>query len=300
MKRMFALFQNRECFALAAALFGLAFAVGVASAVRGFGKCAETRMWKCAAEFVLGASAWAVLSWALFERGSADGKLPVSNVFEIFQSLAWLSVFFVAFLRFVWSLRVPAFFGYGVAAILGALGFANVQQWDSYRASADALAGMPWVSVHVVLAMLGYAFFSATAMIWGVYLLQNFALRKRRTHPFFERLPDLASLDRIAGRLCAAGLIVFGIGVALGGILFFCENAMESVTATYKLAVSLAVFLGFLALLSGRRRGRLSAPKFARFGLVLFLIAIVLLGGIACMKEVSKAEEIETERAIAE
>lgn len=296
---MFALFHNREGFALAAVLFGLAFALGVASACS-FGRRFEVRIWKRAAELAFGGAAWAILSWALFQRGSACGELPVSNVFEIFQSVAWLSVFFVAFLRFVWDLRVPAFFGYGVASILGGLGFANVKQWDVCRASADVLAGTPWVGVHVVLAMLGYAFFSATAMVWCVYLLQNFALRKHRTHPFFERLPDLASLDRIAGRLCASGLLIFGIGIALGVVLFLGETEMASSLALYKLIASVAICLGFLGLALGRRHAWFSAVKFARFGLALFLVAILLLGGIACMKEAPSVENIENERALAE
>lgn len=235
-------------------------------------------------EFFFGIAAWGTLSWALCERGTVSGSLPVSNVFEIFQCLGWFAVFFVLFLRCVWGLRVPLFFGSGAAMLLCALGFANVGHWDVPAVHSGAFSGTPWIAVHVIFAMLGYAFFSAAAMAWLGYLLQNSALRKHRTHPFFEKLPDLTSLDRIAGRLCSAGVLMLGAGAMLGGIILLAGNPFGTTFALYKFLLFVLVFLSFSGLILLRRNGNISALKFARGGLAIFVAALILLGGSACIK----------------
>lgn len=279
---MLSVFENREIFVYAVIVFLAAFFLGVFSALRSRGN-AECRRGRIV-EVCFAVFAWGLLSFALFKRGAESGRLPPSNVFEIFQGLGWFAVFFVLVLRAVWSLRVPLFFGTLAAAILCAAGFANVFAWDAIPACVDGNTGAPWLGVHIVLATIGYACFSATAMVACIYLVQNTALRRRSAHPFFSRLPDLASLDRIAGRLCAAGLVFLGLGSAVGIAVFFHGGAESSGLMLYKIFLSVGVFSGFLALLLARRKIGISALKFARATLAFFAIAVVFLGGIACLR----------------
>lgn len=275
--------ENREIFAAATCVFIAAFAVGLFSARRSrAGAAAGTRRF---AEIFLPFAAWALLSFALFRRGTENGALPVSDVFEIFQTLGWLTMFSVVLLRAVWSLRVPAVFGTGAAALLCALGFANAETWDTPPVPADAsCAGAPWAGVHAAFATVGYACFTAAAMVWLIFLLQHSALRRRRTHRFFSRLPDLASLDRIAGRLCSAGVVIFGAGAALGVAVLLCGGRLGSGLATYKVSLAGAIFAGFFLTIFLRRKNKISAVKAARLGTAVFVAALILLGGTACIR----------------
>ncbi len=277
------IFENRELFAYAAGIFLAAAAVGLFSARRSGGNGSE-RVWRFA-ELFLAAAAWTLLSCALGERGSRGGHLPVSNIFEIFQALGWCAVFSAVFLRAVWTLRVPVFFATGTAGVLCALGFANVRGWDILPVSSDAFTGTPWIGVHASFATIGYACFSAAAMVWWIFLLQNSALRKRRTHRFFSRLPDLSTLDRISTRLCSAGLVFFGVGVAVGVAALAGNFTLSSTLAIYKTGLSVLIFFGFAGVRILRGQNKISALKFARAGTVIFVTAIVLLGGMACLRD---------------
>lgn len=275
------IFENRELFACSAVIFWAAFASGVFSARRGNDAGSGRRF----VELFFASAAWTLLSLALGVRGTECGHLPVSNIFEIFQVLGWCAVFSVVFLRVVWGLRVPAFFATGTAGVLCTTGFLNVRGWDILPVSAEAFTGTPWVSVHAVFATVGYAFFSAAAMVWGIFLLQNSALRKRRTHRFFSKLPDLSTLDRISARLCSAGTVFFGVGVAVGVAVLAGNFSLGSSLAIYKTAVSLLVFCGFSFVRILHGKNRISALKFARAGTAIFVVAIILLGGMACLRD---------------
>lgn len=288
--KMDGFFENREWFAVAAGILLAAAALGCVSALRSRGREPAARERLGVA--LLTGLGWVLLSFALFVRGSESGRLPVANPFEIFQTLGWFAVFFAAVLRFVWSLRVPAFFAAGAAGALCALGFANVGLWDATPPPASAfLAGTPWAAAHACFATVGFACFSAAGVVWCLYLLQHSALRRKRTHPFFSRLPDLASLDRISGRLCSAGVAVFGAGAALGAAILLGGGRLGSTLAAYKTAFSCALFLGFLGLTLLRRRNGISAPKFARAGLALLLAGVVFLGGIACVRAAAEKSD---------
>lgn len=277
------IFADRSLFSLAVKFLGLAFATGWAVAYYSRERSSGLYWLRCL-EFLLAIIAWGMLSWALFSRGSECGRLPLANIFEVFQSLGWCALFFVVFLRAVWNLRVPVFLGSGLALGLCVLGQMNAENWDKVVVAGDAGAASPWIGVHATLSTVGYACFSAAVTVWVLYILQNSALRKRFSHPFFSKLPDLSSLDRIAGRLCASGLMILGTGMAVGIASVFFSEKQYSCFVFYKTGISFAVFLGFLTLALLRNRGSISALKFARFGVGIFIAALILLGGSACIK----------------
>lgn len=276
-------FADRTLFAWAIKLLGLAFATGLVTAYYSRVRSSAVHCLQHL-ESLVAAVAWALLSWALFVRGNDFGHLPVSNIFEVFQSLGWCALFFVVFLRAVWGLRVPVVLGTGIAWALCALGNLNAKNWDILSIPGSIIPGEPWISVHATLATVGYACFSAASTMWLIYLLQNSALRKRFSHPFFSKLPDLNSLDRIAGRLCAAGLVILGTGILVGIAAFEMSGKFGSGFVLYKTILSAALFVGFLGLAVLRRRGKISALKCARYGLGIFVAALIFLGGSACIK----------------
>lgn len=286
-------FADRSLFLLAIKFLGLAFVTGCVAAYYSRERSVTLRWQRL--ELVLAAVAWGMLSWALFVRGADFGRLPLSNVFEVFQALGWTALFFVVFLRAVWALRVPVLLGTGAALGLCWVGSLNAKNWDNAVVAGEAFTGDPWVGVHATLATIGYACFSAASTVWLVYLLQDSALRKRCSHPFFAKLPDLNSLDRIAGRLCAAGIVILGTGMLVGIASIAVVGEAGSWFVVYKTLISVAVLIGFWVLLALRRRGNISALKFARIGLGVFAAALVLFSGSACIKKQQTNEPSQAE-----
>lgn len=281
------IFENRIWFACAGVIFGAACVLGLFAAKRTRGNA--TARGVRFSEPVLAIAGWLFLTFALGQRVSASGHLPFSNIFEIFQSLGWCALFSTVLLRAVWGLRVPVFAATGTAAVLCALSFVDAKTWDLPPAFSESAAGTPWIELHAGFATVGYACFSAAAMIWWLFLLQNSALRRRYTHRFFAKLPDLAALERIGGRLCSAGLVFFGFGIGVGAVALSGNSHLGSRLAIYKILLSALIFCGFALVLFLRRKNKISALKFSRAGLAIFISAIVLLGGIACLREASPA-----------
>ena len=153
------IFADRTLFVWAIKLLGLAFATGLAAAYYSRVR-SGTVHWLSRMETLVAVAAWSLLSWALFVRGNSFGHLPVSNVFEVFQSLGWCTLFFVVFLRIVWGLRVPVVLGTGIAWGLCALGNLNAKNWDVLSVPGTISPGEPWLSVHATLATVGFACFS--------------------------------------------------------------------------------------------------------------------------------------------
>lgn len=277
------IFENRIWFACAGAIFGASCVLGLIAAKRTRGNVTVHGI--RFSELLLSVAGWLFLTFALGQRVSATGHLPFSNIFEIFQSLGWCALFSTVLLRAVWGLCVPVFAATGTAAVLCVLSFVNVKTWDLPSAFSESIAGTPWIELHVGFATVGYACFSAAAMVWWLFLLQNSALRRRYTHRFFAKLPDLAALERIGRRLCSAGLVFFGFGIGGGVVALSGNSHLGSRLAVYKILVSALIFCGFALVLFLRRKNKISALKFSRAGLAIFISAIVLLGGIACLRE---------------
>ena len=282
------IFENRALFAWATGIFWAACVLGIVVARRARGNEAETGL--RFTEFSLTIVGWFLLTLALGQRVAASGHLPFSNIFEIFQALGWCALFSTVLLRAVWGLRVPSFAATGTAGILCAISFVNLKAWDVTPVLTESMAGTPWVELHAGFATVGYACFSAAAMTWGLFLAQNSALRHRFTHRFFSKLPDLSALDRIGGRLCSAGLVFFGFGVGVGVVVLLGDSHLGSHLAIYKISVSALIFCSFALVHFLRRKNKISGLKFARSGLAIFIAAIVLLGGIACLRESVPAE----------
>lgn len=277
------IFENRALFAWATGILFSACVAGIFAVRRSRGRESVSAFRFC--EIFLAAIGWLLLTVALGERIAENGRVPFSNVFEIFQSLGWCALFSTLLLRVVWGLRVPAVSATGTASALCIIGFVDAQTWDISPVFTGTAVSASWIAVHVGFTTVGYACFSAAAMVWGLFLLQNSALRHRFTHRFFSKLPDLAALDRIGGRLCSAGLVFFGFGISVGTVVLFGDSYLGSRLAIYKISVSALIFCGFAYVQILRRKNKISGLKLARAGLGIFVAAIILLGGVACLRE---------------
>jgi ABC-type transport system involved in cytochrome c biogenesis permease subunit len=78
--------------------------------------------------------------------------------------------------------------------------------------------------MHVSTVLIGYAalIFSAVASVY--YLLQERQLKRKKVTPSSNRLPPLATLDRIITQSMNAGFVFITIGTITGVIWAFVES----------------------------------------------------------------------------
>lgn len=79
---------------------------------------------------------------------------------------------------------------------------------------------------HVVVSLLGYAFFTASFVAGSLYLLQEYLLRRKRWGPLYHRMPSLEALDIWGGRFIYIGFPLLTLGMFSG--LFFAQVTWET------------------------------------------------------------------------
>ena len=270
-------FSGREIFFCAGALYFVAFALGFFAFLQK--KDVSPRL-VFAASCVL-TCGWLTQFVGLYLRGFEAGTVPLRNTFELLQTLGWSAIVATGILRVVWAMRVPALLASGLALGLSGLGLANAPAWDVFPALAEK---NPWVGAHAVLAIVGYAFWTASALVWLAYILQDRALRKRSANRFYAMLPDLASLDRVAGRLVAGGIVALVASIAVRALNLFGENVLAPAFVGYKILISAILIFGNARLIFLRRKKTITGRSFARRGLALFVLGVILLGGLTCVR----------------
>ena len=73
-----------------------------------------------------------------------------------------------------------------------------------------------WLTVHIVLVLLGYAALLRAAVSSLLYLLQERELKSKKPRKFYYRLPPLGTLDDVISKAMAIGFGLITLGVEAG------------------------------------------------------------------------------------
>lgn len=190
---------------LSLALFAIAAGVGV-WALR-----APAPLRVRALRGLLGAAAASVIVF-LAARGAAERAFPAATLFD---SLLWVTFLTAAAgIGADIGLRIPALSlaasAAGAAALLTAL-------FVSPRAGlAQELLSNRWVGLHIVCMLLAYAAFGLGCLAGALYLFEETCLKRKLHLALLGSLPSLETLDAVEGRVIAAGLALFTIGLLVG------------------------------------------------------------------------------------
>lgn len=211
-------------------------------------------------------------SFGLYVRGLEIHAIPLTNLFEVFQVLAWSAVGLNFVLRQMFQLKLLNFFssafGFGLSFVSLA-----VPAWDDVSPPLE-LPGSPWVGFHAALAIFSYGVFAVLALTCLMYLIQDRALARRRMGGWFSLLPAIRQLEVINGKLIVLGVSILTVSMFIGVL-----NWLQAPRAVglVKLSIAMAVWLAYLIVLMQRRRHKLLARPFAKTCLGLFMVALVSL-----------------------
>ncbi len=182
--------------------------------------------------------------------GLRQGRLPLGHVFEALNF--WVLCLTWATLVFEWQHRLGL-----LGAFLTPLTAYTLLMGFSLRfapAPAVPLIGGVLMLVHVSLAMLAFAAFTAATGLGIAYLVQERQLKAKSMVPWIYDLPSLDALDALAGKGAMAGWLALTFSLALGG-LGLRDLGAEVVLGWSKLAFSFGVWALYGLLLLGRRGG---------------------------------------------
>jgi len=157
---------------------------------------------------------------SIVEEGLIETRCPITNFYETLSMCAFLIT--ILFLFVYWrykfeSLSVFVFPLVFVMALVATMGN-PVSAWTS-SAVRDA-----WLTVHIVLVLLGYASLLIMAVASILYLIQERELKAKKPRKFYYRLPPLGTLDDLISKSMAFGFAFITLGLVAATTWNFIEH----------------------------------------------------------------------------
>jgi ABC-type uncharacterized transport system permease subunit len=156
---------------------------------------------------------------SIIEEGIVNNRCPIANFYETLSMCALLVAFVylgVQLRHHVESLSVFIFPLVFVMSLVATLGN-PVSAWSS------PIVRTTWLTVHIVLVLLGYAALLFTAGASLLYLFQERELKSRKPSKFYYRLPPLGTLDELVSKFMAVGFVLITLAVIAGSTWAFIE-----------------------------------------------------------------------------
>ncbi|HET8549385.1 MAG TPA: cytochrome c biogenesis protein CcsA [Bryobacteraceae bacterium] len=195
---------------------------------------------------------------SLVETAVRLRHFPANNFAETVSLCAF--VISATFLLIYWRYRFQSLSVF-LFPLIFVMTLAGAMQGEGVSWSTPVLRGA-WLTLHVVLVLLGYAAMLVMAVASFFYLLQERQLKAKRPESYFERLPPLATLDDLISRAMGVGFVLITLGVITGSTWAYIEFGTRWL-ADPKIAISFITWLFYLLMVflrwSAGWRGRKAA-----------------------------------------
>jgi len=180
---------------------------------------------------------------SIVEEGILNNRCPIANFYETLSMCAFLTA--VLYLLVHWryklaSLSVFIFPLVFVMALVATLGN-PVSAWSS------PVVRNAWLTVHIVLVLLGYAALAFACAGSVLYLFQERELKSKKPRAFYLRLPALGALDDLVSKSMALGFVLITLAVIAGSTWAFIEVKSDWIRQP-KIAISFFTWGVYLAL----------------------------------------------------
>jgi ABC-type transport system involved in cytochrome c biogenesis permease subunit len=180
---------------------------------------------------------------SIVEEGLLMNHCPIANIYETLSMCAFLIT--TAFLFVYWRYRTeslsvfifPLVFVMTLVATMGN----PVEAWSS------PVVRNTWLTVHIVLVLLGFAALAFTAGAAILYLFQERELKRKKPHKLYYRLPPLGTLDELISRSMALGFVLITLAVIAGTTWAFIEHKTHWISQP-AIAISFITWGGYLAM----------------------------------------------------
>src|SRR5690348_3338104 len=203
---------------------------------------------------------------SIVEEGIVTNRCPIANFYETLAMCAFLVavVYLAVQLRYrVESLSVFIFPLVFVMSLVATLGN-PVSAWSS------PVVRDTWLTVHIVLVLLGYAALLFTAVASVLYIFQERELKSKKPRKFYYRLPPLGTLDDLISKSMAFGFVFITLAVIAGSTWAFVELKSGWIREP-KIAISFFTWVVYMAMVFFRITAGWRGRKAA-------ILAIVVLG----------------------
>ena len=212
-------------------------------------------------------AAWALHTLGLVARTVESGRPPIWSFPEAVSVTVWAAVLLELLAERQYGIKVLGAFVLPVVVLLSVSKAvtmpAALQEFGPTLRSA-------WITVHVVLALLGVAAFVLNFAGGIMYLLQERQLKAHRPGAFYYRLPSLETLDRLTYRTLTLGFPFLTVGLLLGALWAGSFHPL--------MVFSGIAWLIYASILAGRAIGGWRGRRAAYFSIIGFAALVLTLG----------------------
>jgi ABC-type uncharacterized transport system permease subunit len=167
--------------------------------------------------FALGAAFHFV---SIVEEGILQNHCPITNFFETLSMCAFLVV--IVYLAVHWRYKLESLsvfiFPLVFVMVMVAAMSNPVATWSS------PLLRTTWLTLHIVLVLLGYAALLITGVASVIYLFQERELKNKKPRAMYYRLPALGTLDDLISKSMAVGFVLMTLAVIAASTWAFIEH----------------------------------------------------------------------------
>src|SRR5579862_982432 len=163
---------------------------------------------------------------SIMEQGIVMHRCPITNIYETLSmcSLLIVLLYLAAHWRYkLESLSVVIFPLVFVMALVATMGN-PVTTWS------NPLIRTTWLTVHIVLVLLGYAALSLGTVASLLYLFQERELKAKKPRGFYYRLPALGTLDDVISNAISVGFVLITLSVIAASTWGFIEYKTAWIT----------------------------------------------------------------------
>jgi ABC-type uncharacterized transport system permease subunit len=195
---------------------------------------------------------------SIMEEGIVNNRCPITNFYEVLSMCALMIVGAYVLVHWRYKLESLSVFIFPLVFVMALVATMGnpVSAWSS------PIVRDTWLTVHIVLVLLGIAALLFTAVASVLYLFQERELKAKKPRKFYYRLPALGTLDDLISKSMAFGFVLMTLGVIAGSTWGFIELKTAWISQP-KIAISFFTWGIYMALVFLRTtagwRGRKAA-----------------------------------------
>jgi ABC-type uncharacterized transport system permease subunit len=180
---------------------------------------------------------------SIAEEGIVNDRCPITNFYETLSMCAFLVVLLFLFVHWRYKATTLSVFIFPIVFVMTLVSTLGnpVRAWSS-EVVRDA-----WLTVHIVLVLLGFAFLLFSLVGSLLYLVQERELKRKKPRKFYYRLPPLGTLDDLVSKSMAVGFVFITLSVIAGSTWAFVELKTAWIEQP-KIAISFFTWGVYLAL----------------------------------------------------
>jgi ABC-type uncharacterized transport system permease subunit len=184
---------------------------------------------------------------SLVEEGLYTGRFPTNNFYESLAMCAFLLTASFLFVYWRYKLETLGVFIFPLVFVMTMVATMGnpVNVWTS------PVVRNAWLTVHIILVLLGYACVVFATVSAVLYLVQERELKNKKPRRMYYRLPPLGTLDDLISKAMAFGFVFITLAIIAGSTWAFIE-LRGNWLAEPKIAISFVTWGLYMALVFSR------------------------------------------------